>query len=679
MAVARPAVVVVEDESIVAHSIQRTLAALGYDAFAVGSSAEEVLASAGQKRPQIALVDLGIKGGRNGLRIAQLLQERFALPVVYLTAHAEDAPLNGTLQPFPFDCLVKPVKPAQLRSAIESTLSRHESHQRALGTALATTAEAPARPAREPRAPAARTVRHELERVFASRDFDAPPRSREFLRFVVEETLAGRGDAITQSAIATRVFGRKDDFDAIVDPIVRIQAGRLRRSLERYYLLAGQRAPVRIELPKGSYVPVFRSVAQADEPAQQALTVVSADDWPSLLLNEFKVVGVPTELGELAADMTEELALELGLYRAVRVLRPSGPDGPEPARPSQPRFALDGRLRQEGEGLRITARLLDRATGEQVWGDVYNTAPRRQRWSGSPDDVARVIAARVGAEEGVVVQLLAAERRRVGYGAPTPYTAFLRSFEFFFARNPESLAASLEALRRVVDAEPERGVLWTRLARLYLSNYTFDVTPIPTPVEEALSCAQQGVRADPASRQARCILAAALLVKGELAAGRDELYETLRSSPGSLAYLEIIGFLLTLLGEWEQGPALCRSALERNPHCLPHLQFGLWADHLRRGALEPAYQAALEYRDPTFFWRPAMRASCLGLLGRLPEARAEVAELLSRKPDFRERGRGLIGHYIKFPEVLHPIVEGLALAGLELAPPAAPEKAAVSG
>ena len=50
-----------------------------------------------------------------------------------------------------------------------------------------------------------------------------------------------------------------------MDPIVRIQAGRLRRSLERYYLLSGKDDPVRIELPKGTYVPVFHSMARPEE------------------------------------------------------------------------------------------------------------------------------------------------------------------------------------------------------------------------------------------------------------------------------------------------------------------------------------------------------------------------------------------------------------------------------
>ena len=105
-----------------------------------------------------------------------------------------------------------------------------------------------------------------LERLFASGDFDASPRSRAFVRFIVEETLAGRQDGLTQTAIATRVFHRREDFDPTIDPIVRIQAGRLRRSLERYYLLGGAGDPVRIELPRGSYGPLLRWARLADAP-----------------------------------------------------------------------------------------------------------------------------------------------------------------------------------------------------------------------------------------------------------------------------------------------------------------------------------------------------------------------------------------------------------------------------
>ena len=114
-------------------------------------------------------------------------------------------------------------------------------------------------------------IRAALERVLASADFDASERNRNFLRHVVEETLAGRAERIKAYNIATTVFGRDDRFDPQLDSIVRIEAGRLRRSLERYYLTSGRDDPVRIGVPKGSYVPTFEERGQGSiEPSAVA-------------------------------------------------------------------------------------------------------------------------------------------------------------------------------------------------------------------------------------------------------------------------------------------------------------------------------------------------------------------------------------------------------------------------
>ena len=515
-------------------------------------------------------------------------------------------------------------------------------------------------------------VRKGLDRIVASVDFDASRRSQEFLRFIVQETLAGRGDELTQSAIATRVFDRRDDFDPVVDPIVRIQAGRLRRSLERYYLLSGKHDTVRIELPRGTYVPAFSVQAEsapaiADPPPERAASTIPADDWPSVVINAFEPAGPGSDQEASAAHVTEELVLELGRYREVQALLGREVDRWEPSRREGVRFTLGGRLREEDGDLRVTARLVDHATGAQVWGDAYNTASGPRQCGASLEDIARVIAARVGAEEGVIVQLLATERRKRRPDSITPYGAILLSYRFFLGLDPISLSPALQALRQVVEEDPDCGLAWTRLARLCVVNHTLEVTDIPTPVDQTITYAQYGVRIDPTSRSARAVLASALLVKGELTAARRELEEALQLTPNSLVYLEVIGLLLTLVDDGERGLALIRTARERNPHCLPYGSFGLWFDHLRRGEIEAAYQAALEYRDPTFFWRAAMRACCLGHLGRIAEAKAEVDELLLRKPDFAARGRILIGHYVKFPEVMNLIADGLAKAGLTLA------------
>jgi adenylate cyclase len=207
----------------------------------------------------------------------------------------------------------------------------------------------------------------------------------------------------------------------------------------------------------------------------------------------------------------------------------------------------------------------------------------------------------------------------------------------------------------------------TSLARLYLMNHSFELSSIFTPVEMAIGCANQSVLLEPASARTRCLMATALLIKGELAAARREIDHALRLNSDSLAHREAIGWLMALTGDWDGGVALMRDALARNPYCHPCANHGLWADAMRRRDFEAAYAAALEYRDPNFFWRELMIASSLGQLGRLEEAGASALELLRAKPQFHHRGRRLIGNYIKADELRAVVIEGLQRAGVAVA------------
>jgi hypothetical protein len=104
-------------------------------------------------------------------------------------------------------------------------------------------------------------ARAELDRIVKSADFPATDRNRKFLTYVVENELAGRLEEITPILLGKRVFQRDENFDPNEDPIVRIEAGKLRRDLETYYLKAGRRNPLRISIPKGAYRPAFAYIA----------------------------------------------------------------------------------------------------------------------------------------------------------------------------------------------------------------------------------------------------------------------------------------------------------------------------------------------------------------------------------------------------------------------------------
>ncbi|MGB3418632.1 MAG: hypothetical protein WBA36_18310 [Mesorhizobium sp.] len=114
--------------------------------------------------------------------------------------------------------------------------------------------------------PAAPAVRATLERLLASETFGRSERARELLRYLVERQLAGEADRLKGFAIAVDVFGKNAGFDSSTDAVVRVQAGRLRELLNQYFATEGASDPVRIAIPRGSYVPTY----EANEPASTA-------------------------------------------------------------------------------------------------------------------------------------------------------------------------------------------------------------------------------------------------------------------------------------------------------------------------------------------------------------------------------------------------------------------------
>ncbi len=122
--------------------------------------------------------------------------------------------------------------------------------------------------------PTGEEVAQALSHVLSWPEIARSSQLAKFLQYIVERTLAGDTQSIKAYSIAVDVLGRPADFDPQTDPIVRVQARRLRGLLEQFYLGPGAGDAVRIELPVGRYVPVFRSrdkaiaaTVEADEPA----------------------------------------------------------------------------------------------------------------------------------------------------------------------------------------------------------------------------------------------------------------------------------------------------------------------------------------------------------------------------------------------------------------------------
>lgn len=182
-----------------------------------------------------------------------------------------------------------------------------------------------------------------LEGILASPSFEASERNKRFLKFVVTEALAGRADHIKAYTIATVVFGRDASFDPQTDPIIRIEASRLRRALEHYYLTAGRDAPVRIEIPKRSYVPVI--VARATDAAALAAPVAALEAPPPALAPVpvpatpvpgwgERLLSNPWRLATLGIAAAALLAAGIGQFAASPVAEKAAPAPPSKRGPS---------------------------------------------------------------------------------------------------------------------------------------------------------------------------------------------------------------------------------------------------------------------------------------------------------------------------------------------------------
>ena len=122
----------------------------------------------------------------------------------------------------------------------------------------------------EDKAEQSRIVREELQRILGSRFFKQSGRSTQFLEFVVSHALDGHADLLKERNIGTELFHRSPGYSTGDDPVVRVQAGDVRRRLEQFYQAGPNDTPVRIELPVGSYLPHFVWAAHEKKPTSES-------------------------------------------------------------------------------------------------------------------------------------------------------------------------------------------------------------------------------------------------------------------------------------------------------------------------------------------------------------------------------------------------------------------------
>ena len=522
-------------------------------------------------------------------------------------------------------------------------------------------------------------IREQLDRILAHREFLATDKMRDFLRFVVEETLDGRKHRIKGYTIATRVFGRGDDFDASQDPIVSIQAGRLRRALERYYLIAGGHDPISIDIPKGRYVPRFvaqNAAVDATRNADSDAGTVQLDPptGPTIVVLPFEnLTGDPAQQ-YLAVGLTDDLATELGRFQDLVVVscksathNPDAASDPsELATAAGARFILQGTVRKDPETVKVSTQLTDVADGRQIWAEAYTHPLEAGRLFATQEEIARSVVAAIGSEYGIIARRLSAEARKKPPAELDTYEALLRYYAHQISPSVESIQQCFTALERAAEREPEYGPVWSALATLHCQMYSVDAPGFEESLDTALRFARRGVSLEPGSQLGRLILAYASYLADDSESFHDEIGTALTLNPNSPYTVGTAGYFHVMRGEFDRGLPLLDRAIAANP-CHPNWFHGGYViNYLRQQEYDHALLEVQNYSPYLSYWLPAAYAAILGRVGRIDEAKTYLEQVEQQKRDFSSRAHELFRRTLKIEPIIVDLIDGLRLAGMAI-------------
>ncbi|MDH3732445.1 MAG: hypothetical protein OEU54_02885, partial [Gemmatimonadota bacterium] len=361
-------------------------------------------------------------------------------------------------------------------------------------------------------------VRVALERVLASERFVASARISTFLRFIVDETLEGRGSGIKAYRIATRAFGFSDTFDPQSDPYIRILARRLRRALTYYYQKEGRGDPLRIDVPKGGYVPRFQE-RSGDEAHAGGSPPASVEDphqpaRPAVAIVMFLDLTETEAWAHLATGLTEEVLVNLTRFSEFRVIGPLWSDRLEEGNAAlggirarfHTDFAVYGSVHALGEGVEISVRLQDTRDATSLWAETYELDPGGAHLVELEHEITGQIATTIADSTGVIARTLISESRGQAVEALTGYEAVLRGYHWATVLTDDAYREARRALEHAVEESPSYAPAKAILSDLYFSDYLSAIDPAPGSLDRAERLAEEAVRLDPVCHDARWTL-----------------------------------------------------------------------------------------------------------------------------------------------------------------------------
>jgi serine/threonine-protein kinase len=341
-------------------------------------------------------------------------------------------------------------------------------------------------------------IRKQLDRILASKAFRQVDRLQRFLSFIVSETLGGHGDNLKEFLIGIEVFGKESSFDPRMDPIVRVQARRLRTRLTRYYREEGRGDDILIELPKGGYAPLFQQV-EGGEPKHSVASVLASRN--TIMVLPYADDSPGSDQAYFCRGLNEQIVHTLTNVKKLRVI-PWDPDEPEGAYRSNAAMKITGSVRRSRDMLRITTHLMDAATGCYLWSTSLDR--KADDTFAVQEEVAQSVLEKLQMELSGGSQARASRRPTENLAA---YNLYLQGRHRLNQRTEEGMRKALELFEKAAAEDPQHAQAYAGLADAYGLLGHYGVLPPAEVWTKAASNAAWAVLLDEDSPEAHTSLA----------------------------------------------------------------------------------------------------------------------------------------------------------------------------
>jgi serine/threonine-protein kinase len=321
-----------------------------------------------------------------------------------------------------------------------------------------------------------------LQKVLASGLFNRSARLTRFLRFLVDQTLRGSAQDLKEYVIGVEVFDRHAGYDPRLDPIVRVEARRLRLKLRQYYDHDGLSDSIRIEIPDRGYAPAFKYIKDATGTSSGPAAHRPA---ASLVVLPF-ASGVDTTADLFANGLTDEMICVLTSMTDLQVAARTAALQPE-----QVEFVLEGSVRWEAATIRVCVQLVNAESKFCLWSQAYE-----QEITGILEGQKRIAAQ-------IAIDVRSYLTKRTAYpthlrGSPVPsvHALYTKGRSYLNSRTKDGFHQSLHCFQKLIDTCPEYALAYSGLADAYSLGARYDVFPHQESWQRAHVAALHAVKMD---------------------------------------------------------------------------------------------------------------------------------------------------------------------------------------